>query len=135
MTRPFGSGRARLGAGRLIVVRRWRTYQVLTQESTKKPMIATIENQLRLPWPKGMTMKAASSGPMALPALPPTWKSDCANPWRPPEARRAMRDDSGWKIAEPMPIRLAATSRTQKSCAFASRIRPLQVESMASGSE
>jgi len=24
-----------------------------------------------------------------------TWKSDCANPWRPPDARRAIRDDSG----------------------------------------
>ena len=42
-----------------------------------------------------MMIHAASSGPMALPALPPTWKIDCARPWRPPEARRAMREDSG----------------------------------------
>ncbi|MEY9166943.1 hypothetical protein ABIE78_005062 [Sinorhizobium fredii] len=34
--------------------------------------MATIENQLRLPCPKGRTMKAARSGPNALPALPPT---------------------------------------------------------------
>ena len=110
----MGSGRARLCTGRLMVERRCRTYQVLTQESTKKPVIATIENQPRLAWPNGMTMKAASSGPMALPALPPTWNSDCARPWRPPEASRATREDSGWKIAEPMPIRLAAKSSIPK---------------------
>ena len=45
---------------------------------------------------------------MAEPVLPPTWKKDCAKPCRPPEARRAMREDSGWKTAEPMPTRDAA---------------------------
>ena len=30
-----------------------------------------------------------------LPALPPTWNKDWAKPCRPPEASRAMRDDSG----------------------------------------
>ena len=29
------------------------------------------------------------------PTLPPTWKTDCASPCRPPEAIRATRDDSG----------------------------------------
>ena len=43
-------------------------------------------------------MNAASSGPSDDPKLPPVWKSDCANPCRPPDASRAMRDDSGWKI-------------------------------------
>ncbi|MNY24132.1 hypothetical protein D3C86_1578290 [compost metagenome] len=51
---------------------------------------------------------AASNGPNAEPALPPTWKVDCASPKRPPEARRATRDASGWKVDEPMPISPAA---------------------------
>ena len=62
-----------------------------------------------LRWPYGRTMKAASSGPIAEPALPPTWKNDWAKPCRPPEARRATRDDSGWKIDEPMPTHATAT--------------------------
>ena len=56
---------------------------------------ATIENQEMLAWPCGTTMKAASSGPNACPACPPTWNSDCAKPCRPPEAMRAMRVDFG----------------------------------------
>jgi hypothetical protein len=40
-------------------------------------------------------MKAASSGPMADPVLPPTWKNDCANPCLPPDAVLTTRDDSG----------------------------------------
>ena len=48
-------------------------------------------------------MKAASSGPSAEPALPPTWKNDWARPCRPPDAMRATRDDSGWNTADPMP--------------------------------
>ena len=40
-------------------------------------------------------MKAASSGPSALPTLPPTWKTDWAKPWRPPDAMRATREDFG----------------------------------------
>ena len=47
--------------------------------------------------PRGATINAASSGPMADPVLPPTWNSDWANPCRPPEAMRATRDDSGVK--------------------------------------
>ena len=53
-------------------------------------------------------MNAASSGPSAEPALPPTWNSDCASPCRPPEARRATREASGWNTAEPMPTSAAA---------------------------
>ena len=34
-------------------------------------------------------ISAASSGPIELPKLPPTWNSDWARPWRPPEAMRA----------------------------------------------
>ena len=63
---------------------------------------------LRCPW--GTTMKAASSGPMEEPILPPTWKKDWARPCRPPEASRATREDSGWKTEEPVPIRAAASS-------------------------
>ena len=53
------------------------------------------ENQATLRCPRGSTMKAAASGPTADPALPPTWKSDCASPCCPPDAIRATRDDSG----------------------------------------
>ena len=56
---------------------------------------------------------AAASGPNALPVLPPTWKNDCANPYRPPEAARATREDSGWKIDDPVPIRPDATSSSE----------------------
>ena len=55
-------------------------------------------------------MNAASSGPTAEPALPPTWKTDCASPCRPPEAIRATREDSGWNIDDPSPISAAASS-------------------------
>ena len=57
------------------------------------PTSAVSANQAMLRWPFGRTMKAASSGPIADPALPPTWKSDCAKPCRPPEAmpRHARR--------------------------------------------
>ena len=58
----------------------------------------------------GMTMAAVNSGPMAEPVLPPTWKVDCAVPKRPPEAMRATREASGWKVAEPIPTTAAANS-------------------------
>ena len=67
------------------------------------PRRAASENQAMLPWPCGSTMKAASKGPMAWPALPPTWKIDCANPCWPPDASRATRELSGWNTDEPMP--------------------------------
>ena len=41
---------------------------------------AAAENQATLPWPRGTTMNAASSGPIADPVLPPTWNSDWAKP-------------------------------------------------------
>ncbi len=41
---------------------------------------ATSENQARLARPEGSTTSAASSGPAAVPALPPTWKIDWARP-------------------------------------------------------
>ena len=78
---------------------------------------------------------AASSGPSALPVLPPTWNNDCANPWRPPDARRATREDSGWKIDEPMPTSAAASSSSGSSARQASSNRPNSVNAMPSGSE
>ena len=77
------------------------------------PSRAPSANHDTLPWPRGTTMKAASSGPIAWPVLPPTWNSDCASPKRPPEASRATREDSGWKTAEPKPMKAAPTSSTQ----------------------
>ena len=59
--------------------------------------------------PLGTMMKAASKGPLAVPMLPPTWNTDCAVPCRPPEASRAMRDDSGWNTADPRPTSAAAS--------------------------
>ena len=40
-------------------------------------------NQAIAGWPWGTTSTAASSGPIAEPVLPPTWKVDCAVPKRP----------------------------------------------------
>ena len=73
---------------------------------------AMVENQAMLGWPKGTTISAASSGPIDVPALPPSWNTDCAKPKRPPEARRAMRADSGWNTAEPRPTSAAAIRMT-----------------------
>ena len=80
-------------------------------------------------------IQAASSGPVAEPALPPTWKIDCASPWRPPEAMRATRADSGWKTAEPEPISAAASKTTGNWCARDSVSRPASVQPMPRASE
>jgi len=80
-------------------------------------------------------MKAASSGPIAEPALPPTWNSDWARPCWPPDASRAIRDDSGWKIDEPTPISAAAASTTGKCAAQASSISPDSVKTMPIASD
>src|ERR1700720_377032 len=66
-----------------------------TRVSTTIASNAASENHATLPWPLGSTMNAASSGPVADPVLPPTWKIDCAAPCCPPDAMRATRDDSG----------------------------------------
>ncbi len=44
------------------------------------PISASTENQAMLGCPSGSTTKAASSGPSAVPVLPPTWKNDWAKP-------------------------------------------------------
>ena len=44
------------------------------------PASAIAENQAMLPWPKGTTISAASSGPSDEPMLPPTWNRDWAKP-------------------------------------------------------
>ncbi len=80
-------------------------------------------------------MKAASSGPSAWPKLPPTWNSDWARPWRPPEAMRATRDEFGWKIAEPMPTMQAAPVSCQNTLACDSSSRPTRVKAMPIASE
>ena len=75
------------------------------------PPRAASANQARLAWPRGRMKKAASSGPSDWPKLPPTWNTDCARPCWPPEASRAIRDASGWKMEEPTPISAAPASR------------------------
>src|SRR5713226_3867190 len=76
----------------------WRDLCCLVQvpmfASKTIPKKARNENHARLDCPLVST-KAARSGPSAEPALPPTWKSDCAMPCCPPEAMRATREDSG----------------------------------------
>ena len=75
---------------------------------------ATKANQARLLWPCGRMIKAANTGPIELPKLPPSWNSDCAMPCAPPEASRASRDASGWKIDAPRPSRAAPASSARK---------------------
>ncbi len=99
------------------------------------PTSASSANQATLDWPKGSTMNAAISGPIALPILPPTWNSDCAKPCRPPEASRATREASGWNTAEPKPIRQAASTSMPKPCAWPSSTSPTSVLAMPAGSE
>ena len=97
------------------------------------PRSAISENQAMLPWPKGTTISAASSGPSAEPTLPPTWKSDCAKPCRPPEASRATREDSGWKTAEPRPTSAAPSTSTGKLGAPGKHEQAAQREAHAGG--
>ena len=80
-------------------------YQRPTRIRMTMPRMAGRANQAMPFCPCGRTMKAASRGPMAEPVFPPTWKNDWAKPCLPPEAMRAIREDSGWKMAEPTPTR------------------------------
>ncbi len=79
--------------------------------------------------------KATISGPIDEPTAPPTWNSDCAKPWRPPDATRAIRDASGWKIDDPIPIKTAAASSRGKLLATANSTNPTKVRPIASASE
>ena len=85
----------------------WRP---MVQIITAMARNAAAENQARLAWPRGTMMNAASNGPSAPPACPPTWKMPCASPCWPPDAVRAMRVASGWKIEEPRPTHAAEAS-------------------------
>src|SRR5215470_18264741 len=86
---------------------RRRAYQLPICRSTKRAISAAPENHAMLDCPWGTTTNAASNGPDADPMFPPTWKRDWASPYRPPAAMRATREASGWKIAEPIPIKVA----------------------------
>ena len=67
-------------------------------------------------------------------SVPADLEDRCARPSLPPEARRATRDDSGWKTAEPMPINEAANNSNAKVGAMASSSRPMKVTTMPIGS-
>ena len=69
--------------------------QRLTCSNSTMPSSAARPNHATLRCPNGTITAAATNGPIALPVLPPTWNTDCARPWRPPDANRATRDDSG----------------------------------------
>jgi hypothetical protein len=62
-------------------------------------------------------------------------KTDCARPCRPPDESRATREDSGWKIDEPMPIIAAASSSIGKLPACDSITSPSIVKPMPIASE
>ena len=55
----------------------------ISLDTLRTTLQAASVNQARLACPCGMMIQAASSGPIALPAFPPTWNIDCARPWRP----------------------------------------------------
>src|SRR4051812_43829981 len=99
------------------------------------PSSARSEHQAMLDWPRGATRNAPSSGPNDDPRLPPTWNSDCASPYRPPDAIRAMRDDSGWKIDDPTPISPAASNRIGNVGAADSSSNPRSEQVIAATSE
>src|SRR5690625_2982136 len=92
---------------------------------------AMRENQPTLHCPRGTTTKAATSGPIAVPELPPTWKTDWARPCCPPEAIRATLDDSGWKTEDPSPTRAAGERRSTKLFGTERRRRPVRVNPTA----
>ncbi len=84
-------GRVAMTAG----ARRECEYHRPTSPRTPIASSAAPANQ-ETDWrPCGMMIQAASNGPIAAPPLPPTWKIDCAKPCRPPDASRAIREDSG----------------------------------------
>ena len=110
-------------------------YQPPMRVSSAIAISAAIANQATLVCPRGITMNAASSGPIAEPTLPPTWNSDCANPCCPPDAMRATREDSGWNTDEPEPISAAASSSSAKLGANESSSSPVSVKPMPIASE
>ncbi len=112
-----------------------RIVQRATPNNTAKPTIANSVNHPIAPCPRGIMMAAASKGPKAEPALPPTWKNDCAKPKRPPDAIRATREASGWKVEDPKPIIAEAINNQVKLLANTSMIRPANVNSMPVGSK
>ena len=96
---------------------------------------ATTENQPTLCCPLGTIMIAARSGPSDVPALPPTWKIDWANPCRPPEAMRASLEASGWKMDDPIPTRAAEQRIIGKLLALDRRSSPTSVNPMPIANE
>ncbi len=135
-TRPRGStGPVLAAAARARAATALAAYQRDTAPSTSIASSAASENQAIAHCPRGSTTRAASSGPIAPPVLPPTWNSDCAKPYRPPEAMRATRDDSGWNTAEPTPTSIAEATTIAKECAVESSNSPASVKPMPIGSE
>lgn len=72
-------------------------YHLPTPARTANATNAATANHPTAPWPCGITIMAANSGPIALPPFPPTWNIDCARLFLPPEAICATRDDQDGK--------------------------------------
>ena len=113
----------------------WRLYQFPIFTRMKIANSAASANHPIEACPNGITINAASRGPKALPALPPTWKIDCASPLRPPEASWATREDSGWKTDEPQPISPTDTRISENPGAAASASSPHSVKHIPTASE
>src|SRR5690606_40143743 len=76
--RPRGRGRVLSAALRPRAAVSAVPYQRLTWVRIRMPSAAMRQKAATEGRPSGTTMKAARRGPMAVPKLPPTWKSDCA---------------------------------------------------------
>ena len=80
-TRASGSGSgSAFGAPALRLARCWARAHLPTFQSSTIATSASTVKSATLRWPSGSTTKAASSGPIAVPVLPPTWNTDCAKP-------------------------------------------------------
>ena len=126
---------AALCARRLLMAAIMPAYQRPMRTSSATATRAASANQPTACCPKGITISAVSSGPTALPPLPPTWKIDCARLLRPPEAIGATRDASGWNTDEPHPMSATDSSMGAKPGAKASATSPKRVKHMPAASE
>src|SRR5476651_1084204 len=84
-------------------------YQCPTPLSSRIPQKARTVNHMIEDWPCLTMMRAARRGPRDDPKLPPVWKTAWAKPLLFPAAMWATREASGWKMADPMPIRTEET--------------------------
>ena len=137
--RTVFSGKVHTPAARLLccvfILVSMRLYQLPTRVSSIEASNAAKANHATACWPYGITMSAASNGPMALPPLPPTWNIDWARLFFPPDASCATRDASGWNTDEPQPMSATDSSIGAKPGANANERSPVSVKHIPSANE